>query len=405
MEDPALWTGLTQQLAGLFSASLNKMDATTVIAKNISSPVAQQLDGVLSREELCTENISPWLKLLPCRTHAGLGAWIRPVALLDADFLSLALHIVNDSARGTLHLHQSITAVRRVEEPSWSLQSVLGLPSSISTPVCPLVHSSAVVTDLAFAHSSATPSLASTAGTDPSTHRVSFSTAAATAATPWLRRGSNSAVERAISWRGVSGHRYLTGYGQVRGGVGLRLTNHHLTKTLRVRYHESIPWYMRVYFSSVRLQVNGQEVDILAMPSFRINVPPAIGGLQPPFELEFVVDLAPQSAVVMAYSFDKTFLPMGLHPPDSNRGFDVPAASWSVDNATYYTESLLVPLPTPDFSMPYNVIVLTSTVVGMSIAIVLNTLLNRHRRTNLVMTLVQDVAARVKTNAAKQKTE
>ncbi|KDO19168.1 hypothetical protein SPRG_21460 [Saprolegnia parasitica CBS 223.65] len=33
---------------------------------------ARFFESNLPREELCTENLSPWLKLLPCRSHAGL---------------------------------------------------------------------------------------------------------------------------------------------------------------------------------------------------------------------------------------------------------------------------------------------------------------------------------------------
>lgn len=42
-----------------------------------------------------------------------------------------------------------------------------------------------------------------------------------------------------------------------------------------------------------------------------------------------------------------------------------------------YSEGLLVPLAAPDFSMPYNVICLTSTVLAIYIGAVLNTLLRR----------------------------
>ena len=41
------------------------------------------------------------------------------------------------------------------------------------------------------------------------------------------------------------------------------------------------------------------------------------------------------------------------------------------------TTSLLLPLPTPDFSMPYNVIILTSTVIAMAFGSVFNLLVRR----------------------------
>ena len=42
-----------------------------------------------------------------------------------------------------------------------------------------------------------------------------------------------------------------------------------------------------------------------------------------------------------------------------------------------YTGGLLIPLATPDFSMPYNVVTLTSTVIAMIFSSLFNTLLQR----------------------------
>lgn len=41
------------------------------------------------------------------------------------------------------------------------------------------------------------------------------------------------------------------------------------------------------------------------------------------------------------------------------------------------TTSLLLPLPTPDFSMPYNVIILTSTVMALAFGSIFNLLVRR----------------------------
>ncbi len=35
------------------------------------------LHGSLPREAVCTENLTPWLRLLPCRDVAGLGALLH----------------------------------------------------------------------------------------------------------------------------------------------------------------------------------------------------------------------------------------------------------------------------------------------------------------------------------------
>ncbi|KAF0693516.1 Aste57867_15542 [Aphanomyces stellatus] len=402
LHDPAEWRGLTQQLAGLFSASLNKMDSTVVYASPTSSSSSSiLLHGMLPREELCTENLSPWLKLLPCRAHAGLGAWIRPLHVLDADFLSMGLRMTKETD-GRLRLHQSLTVVRRVASPSWSLATLLG---ATSTTACPLAATSLVSTELPSLDSSAinVPSVLRIEPAD-TLHRHVASLSSATTTSAWLHQPMDAAPQ--LPYLGVVGHRYLTGHGQVQGGIGLRLVNTHPTKTVRVTYHETMPWYLRVYFNSFQLAVNGVPVDPLRLPSLAITPATLMGN---PSQLAFQVDIAPEQDVVLAYVFDKAFLPMGLHPPDSNRGFDVPAASWTISDddstTTFFTEPLLVPLPTPDFSMPYNVIVLTSAVVAMSLGIVVNALLRHERKVSNLGWLVQKLRGLVPKKAAVEATK
>ena len=77
--------------------------------------------------------------------------------------------------------------------------------------------------------------------------------------------------------------------------------------------------------------------------------------------------------------FDKAFLRYTEYPSDANRGFDVPpAVVFYKDNLgvlrRVYTTSTLISLPTPDFSMPYNVIILTSTVIAMFYGSIFNLL-------------------------------
>ncbi|KAK9992818.1 hypothetical protein SO802_022521 [Lithocarpus litseifolius] len=92
------------------------------------------------------------------------------------------------------------------------------------------------------------------------------------------------------------------------------------------------------------------------------------------------------------------------YPPDANQGFDIPSAviifpnfqtsmQYLEDNSSNkspmlskfqekspvlsYTEVLLVPLTTPDFSMPYNVITITCTVFALYFGSLLNVLRRR----------------------------
>ena len=106
-------------------------------------------------------------------------------------------------------------------------------------------------------------------------------------------------------------------------------------------------------------------------------------------QLECLITVPPSSTVVLTYDFDKAILRYTEYPPDANRGFDVgPAVIRILSNSTerledhseaifLRTTSLLLPLPTPDFSMPYNVIILTSTVMALAFGMVFNLLVRR----------------------------
>jgi len=115
--------------------------------------------------------------------------------------------------------------------------------------------------------------------------------------------------------------------------------------------------------------------------------------------LELVLRLPPKSTTTISLQFERSLLRWLEYPPDANHGFYLPAATittrlrdnkntslllaaedstmshslWgnpaaggSGDVLRIYTETLLVSLPTPDFSMPYNVICLACTVAALA---------------------------------------
>jgi GPI-anchor transamidase subunit T len=73
------------------------------------------------------------------------------------------------------------------------------------------------------------------------------------------------------------------------------------------------------------------------------------------------------------------------HPPDAQRGWDLPPAVFvplnaSVNDASgenfqrIYTPVLLADLATPDFSMPYNVIILSCSLMAFIFGSIFNLL-------------------------------
>lgn len=74
-----VWTDLINVLSGMFCASLNFMDSkATVVPQYSFRPQGATSDvynrfgtnlvryAALPRENVCTENLTPWKKLLPC---------------------------------------------------------------------------------------------------------------------------------------------------------------------------------------------------------------------------------------------------------------------------------------------------------------------------------------------------
>ena len=98
------WLTLTNALSGLFCASLNFIDETKTIRPvlsfqpegdhpNSTFANSRLLHGVLPHEVVCTENLTPFLKLLPCKGKAGIATLLDGHKLFDASFQSMAIDV------------------------------------------------------------------------------------------------------------------------------------------------------------------------------------------------------------------------------------------------------------------------------------------------------------------------
>lgn len=111
------WLTLTNALSGLFCASLNFIDSTRTIRPVMSfDPVGDHpnstvenlhlLHGTLPREVVCTENLTPFLKLLPCKGKAGISSLLDGHKLFDASWQSMSIDVqpICPSDGGECHL-------------------------------------------------------------------------------------------------------------------------------------------------------------------------------------------------------------------------------------------------------------------------------------------------------------
>jgi phosphatidylinositol glycan class T len=91
----ANWRKLTANLAGVFCASLDALDERLTVEPFSSRGDASTttLHALLSSESICTENLSTLLKLLPCKTMAGLASLLKPHQIFRSDFHGMSLHM------------------------------------------------------------------------------------------------------------------------------------------------------------------------------------------------------------------------------------------------------------------------------------------------------------------------
>jgi phosphatidylinositol glycan class T len=166
--------------------------------------------------------------------------------------------------------------------------------------------------------------------------------------------------------------RSFIGYGQERGGVQAILTNPSPIDSVDFVYMESLPWFMKLYLHTLKAKINGNDEEVIQEMYYR----PALDRKRGT-QLEVRIRIPANSTVVLTYDFEKAILRYTEYPPDANRGFDVAPAVITIGNVSIRTTSLLLSLPTPDFSMPYNVIILTSTVMALAFGMVFNLLVRR----------------------------
>ncbi|XP_051516505.1 GPI transamidase component PIG-T-like [Myxocyprinus asiaticus] len=409
------WKELSNVLSGIFCASLNFIDSTNTGQPSASfKPLGLRNAtdhrflryATLPREIVCTENLTPWKKLLPCGSKAGLAVLMKSEKLFHSSFHSQAVHIrpVCQDALCTntaWELRQTLNVVFDLYtsgqgKKEWSLFKMF---SRTLTEACPLASSSKVYVDITdnpegelFELSPATPLLSQAVVLgDRRTYSVYDLTKAETF-------GQLRSLNLLLRWKGNSGdmlrpllhaERYVAGFGLQTGEIHTVIYNNHPYRAFPVLLLDSVPWYLRLYIHT--LEVTSKLRD--NKPSY-IHYQPS-KDRQRPHLLEMLIQLPPHSMTEVTVQFERALLKWTEYTPDPNHGFYVGSSVVSAlvpsvvamdtnftqqqplfssffpvkEESSYfmrvYTEPLLVNLPTPDFSMPYNVICLTCTVVAV----------------------------------------
>ncbi|KAJ5899383.1 hypothetical protein N7495_004127 [Penicillium taxi] len=433
----AKWITLTQSLSGLFCASLNFVDSTRTTRPVVSfEPTGDHSDanglhllhGTLPGEVVCTENLTPFLKLLPCKGKTGISSLFDGHKLFDAAWQSMSVDmrpICPEEGDCIVQIEQTVDMVLDIErskrprdnpiprpvpndqlvcdtskpynsedtcypletvtEKPWSLQEVFGRPLNGACPLTDSDGSSVESICLRVPHERTvfTSDGAIEAKKDDGFSRC-FTLPASEPfdlMVPEQTMNSHVPIEVPI----LHAERTIIGHGQGRGGMRIIFDNPSNTTAVDFIYFETLPWFIRPYIHTLQATIRGHDGvrreiradDLISETFYRPAIDRERGN-----QLELALSVPAASTVTLTYDFEKAILRYTEYPPDANRGFNVAPSVIRIlngeDKPVYIrSTSLLLPLPTPDFSMPYNVIILTSTVIALSFGTIFNILVRR----------------------------
>jgi len=396
------WLQSSRTISGLFGLSINLIDNPNTVQPKYLFPGTNLRYASIPNEIVCTENLTPWIKLLPCGKYKGIGKLFRnSPKLFEAQYLSMGLSFqqkcldhpncqnVNSQVKQTLSLVYNIDLINNRktlnDEFVWSFQNIL--TNKISN-VCPVANLSNVYMNLG----------AGIPPIDRFTNKVERDNkniyvydlkkilSNADDFNPLI---ISKKIAASTNDQLVSIHRYITDSNERNFGLKSLITNNH-EANMTVVYLDTIPWHFRVYISTLQIQKDDQ---IIVEPE-KIHFLPG-SDRKKPHHLELVLNLAPHSVYSVYFQVEYAYLKWDEYPPDVNHGFYInpvlisikmdpngatsqqlkghyfnntlfSSAAMSTSQLSIYSETLLMNLPVPDFSMPYNVICLTCTVIAIA---------------------------------------
>ena len=348
------WSGLTSALAGLLCASLNNLDKTEAIepvysfanqgmaGDGFASNASLLRYGVLPRENVCTENLTPWKKLLPCKNRRGLSTLLNSAHIQKlSSYLSLGLEVrpvcvdPADCSLPGLELKLTFSTLidpvilnrKQPDQINWSLSAMFGIGL---TPACPLAASSSVfidMTDAGFDLEPAPHEILDYGSGMPK--RVAIYDVKTFADTGGVR--NIYAVHRAA--RHIYGivpsppllvSRHVVGTGQERGGIVTTIRNS-CASPLTAVYLDLVPWYLRLYLHTLRITVNDGKEEERRVEPLKVVYRPGIDRVKP-YHLEMLLRIPPRSTLTIRLDTEYSVLRWTEYPPDANHGFYVGAA-------------------------------------------------------------------------------
>lgn len=332
------WTSLTSSLAGLLCASLNFIDSSNSLSPEIGMGPTSALNytpssnyfrySTLSRETACTENLTPFKKLLPCDSKKGLAMLMNSAHIHNTNYHSIGIHFRSvcrnsECTKTSLELRQTVSLVYDIladDSHDWSIRKLFGTGLK---DACPLATMSNIYIDIT---------------TNRTIHSYKLMPEASTKIIS-LRGGQKNRIAiydiKSLTSKGmlnIAAHyissnfdnkgfppillatRYINGYGQQKGTLVTKLQNNHW-QPLNIVLLENIPWYLSLYLHTAKVICKGKPIR----PVLQRYIPGK--ERKRPYYLELVLQLPPHSVTKFSIDFHYLFLKWQEYPPDANHGF------------------------------------------------------------------------------------
>jgi len=368
------WKGLIASISALLCTSIADMppDMTITTSKSFKpqghysekDSSYMRYTNVLG-ENICTENLTPWKKLLPCFSSKGAASLVGSMAFHKSYYFSIGLHFHSECADhecsdSLVVLRQDLTSVVKLEGDK-SPNSVFNSKATFGVnlaPSCGLASTSEVriadskgsfVTPKGFEFNDGEHTL--------DMHK-NFSKVIK------LRKESSEVELNSIGENGITNKCFVVE----------KDLNGRMVCTIKSLYDEKVPvsflqvfpWLIYIRSSSLELK-NSENVDI--KPTFISYKPSEFRKSSSVLTVDILME--PGAEVTLSVEFQKGFLKWYEHPPAAHQGLYISPSvlTFVQPNKTstqnVYSQPLLVSLPVPDFSMPYNVICFVSTVIAI----------------------------------------
>ncbi|XP_063676917.1 GPI transamidase component PIG-T-like [Bolinopsis microptera] len=379
------WINVRNSISGITCASLGALSSEDTISPKLSLKPAGLTStkgdnrymryGVSPFEVVCTENLTPWLKLLPCGSSAGLASLLDASKLYDTTYHSLAIHVRRVNCEGC-------------SSPGWEIKLTLSLVfSPVSCQGGRIGVSGPCWGELLLSHVQSLTKLrinnVNIKSLEPidaleitppeyttvSDNEISFDAHNITTVkilNVYLRFKNKEISTGLEENPALLAHTYISRVSSSSSGHLVSVFTNSKDHDIKILYLQSIPWYLRAYVHTMKLE---QILPASKQLSFEDLSLTLAKDRSHPYTFETILTVPAGSTTKFSIQFDPLMLRWNEYPPDAHHGRSIPSGIITFKNdgqvVRLYTESPLVYLPTPDFSMPFNVLCLVSTVIAI----------------------------------------